>query len=627
MLNALRRGAKTIFAKILIGLLVLSFAVWGIADFVNQIDPTEVARAGDTPVAAAEYARRYERAMNAMAQQTGQGLTPQQAQAFGLPNQVLSQLVTEALQVDAARELGVDIGDEALAERIRTDEVFADQSGQFSRARFDQLLGSNRYREDEYLEIERAAAAQDILISSLVGGLKVPEPYLQAYNRYQNQTRTVSYFTLTDDALGPIEDPTEDDLRAYYEANKANFRAPEFRGISTVTLSPEALAEPAAVSADAVQRIYDASGAYGEAEKRAVQQIILDDEELAQKAADALNGGAAFEAILKELGRNFDAVNLGTVARSELVDPAVAEAAFTLERKGAAVVDGRFGPTLVRVSEIEPAGKTPLEEVEADIRAELALDEAREQVRGLYNNIEDAVAGGARVAEIAERFTLPARTIEAVDLDGETPDGSRPDPRPAPEVLAAAFDAEVEDDAVPVSVGDAYTWVQVDTVTPAADRPFEDVEGDVLVAWTAAEKVSRLSDLAAEALAAVEGGTPVEEVAAKYGVTAETTEPMSRGAPQASMPQQAIAAAFEGPVGHTASVIAEDGSHVILKVTDVSEPAFFADAADLSDVRNTLNDGIAEGLIFELVNARQAEVGATVNQPVLNQIIGLETGS
>jgi len=627
MLNALRRGAKTIFAKILIGLLVMSFAVWGIADFVNQIDPTEVARAGETPVSAAEYARRYQRAMNAMAQQTGQGLTPQQAQAFGLPSQVLSQLVTEALQVDAARELGVDIGDEMLAERIREDSVFADPNGEFSRARFDQLLGSNRYNEAEYLEIERASAAQDILIGSLVGGLKVPAPYLQAYNRYQNQTRQLTYFTLTDDALGPIEDPTETTLLAFYDENKADFRAPEYRGFSTVTLSPEALAEPDAVSMDDVRRAYDSDGSYGEPERRRVQQIIMDDKELAQKAADALQNGAAFSVVLKELGRTFAEVDLGTVAKTGLVDSSVADAAFTLERKGAAVVDGRFGPTLVRVSEIEPAGKTPLEEVEADIRAELALDEARDEVRAIYNNVEDAVAGGARVAEIAERFSLPTRTIDAVDGQGVAPDGSRPDPRPAPEVIAAAFGAEEGDDAEPVASGDSYTWVQLDSITPAADRPFADVEGDVLVAWTISEKVSRLADLAAEALAAVEGGTPVEEVAAKYGVTAQTSEPVSRGNPAPTLPQQVVAAAFEGPLGHTGSVIAEDGSHVILKVTDVSEPAFFADAADLQNVRTTLNNGIAEGLIFELVNARQNAVGATVNQPVLNQIIGLETGS
>ncbi|WMS41316.1 SurA N-terminal domain-containing protein [Acuticoccus sp. MNP-M23] len=627
MLNALRRGAKTIFAKILIGLLVLSFAVWGIADFVNQIDPTEVARAGETPVSAAEYSRRYQRAMNAMAQQTGQGLTPQQAQAFGLPNQVLSQLVTEALQVDAARALGVDIGDEMLAERIREDEAFAGSNGEFSRARFDQLLGSNRYMEAEYLEVERAAAAQDILIGSLVGGLKVPEPYLQAYNRYQNQTRTVRYITLTDDALGPIEDPTQAALQTYYDANKADFRAPEYRGLSMVTLSPEALAEPDAVSAEAVRRAYDANGAYGEPEQRAVQQIILDDPEIAQKAVDALNNGAAFSAVLRELGRTFAEVDLGTVARSDLVDPAVADAAFSLDRKGAAVVDGRFGPTLVRVSEIVAAGKTPLEQVEAEIRTELALDEARDQIRALYNSVEDAVAGGARVAEIAERFSLPTRSVASVDAQGRAADGTYPDPRVDEAVLSAGFAAAEGDDAEPVTVGDGYTWVQVDTVTPAADRPFADVEGDVLVAWTRAEKVNRLADIAAKALAAVEGGTPMDEVAATYGATAETAGEISRGAPAAAMPQQAIAAAFEGPLGHTASVIAEDGSHVVLKVTEVSEPAFFANAADLQNVRTTLNDGIAEGLIFELVNARQGEVGATVNQPVLNQIIGLEQGS
>ncbi|MEO1105020.1 MAG: SurA N-terminal domain-containing protein, partial [Pseudomonadota bacterium] len=119
MLNALRRGSKGPLAMILIGLLVISFAVWGISDFVNQVDPSEVARAGDTPVSAQEFARVYRRTVNAQSQRLGQGLTPQQAAAIGVPTQVLSQLITEALQVDAAHALGRDSGDDALAARIR----------------------------------------------------------------------------------------------------------------------------------------------------------------------------------------------------------------------------------------------------------------------------------------------------------------------------------------------------------------------------------------------------------------------------------------------------------------------------------------------------------------------------
>jgi len=627
MLNALRRGAKGVLAKTLIGLLVLSFAVWGISDFVNQIDPSEVAEAGDTPVPAAEFARVYQRAVGLTSQRIGQPLSPDQAQAIGLPSQVLSQLVTEALQVDAARSLGLDIGDETLAQRIREDPVFAGSDGAFERARFDRLLSQGRYSEAEYIELERDDAVREMLVMSLLDGLDVPGPYLAAYNRVQNQTRQVSYFVLDEDAIGPIADPTEATLRSFYEGRKADFRAPEYREIATVSLTAEAIAEPAAVSADAVRRAYEVAGAYGAAERRRVEQILMQDAATARRAAERLREGAALDTVLDEVGRSRDdIVDLGMVERGELVDPAVAEAAFSLDGVGAVAVDGRFGPALVRVTEVEAAGKRPFEEVEPQIRRELALEEAEEEVNTLFDRVEDAVAGGARVREIAERFSLPSRTVPAIDRDGATPEGGQPDPPVPAAALRAAFEGEEGDDAVPVEVGEGYTWVQVNDVTPAADRPYEAVAGEVLVAWLEAEKADRLSSLAEEALRALRDGAAVETVAERYGAQAQVSEPFSRGEPSSQLGESAQEAAFQGPEGHTAAVSDGEGRRIVLKVTQVSEPVFFEGDAALRGARSALAEGLADTLLTEFVNAWQAEVGATVNQPVLDQIIGVGDG-
>lgn len=622
MLNALRRGAKTIYAKALIAVLVAAFSLWGISGFVNQIDPTEVARAGDTPVSAAEFQRVYERTMANTARQFGQQLTPQQAQAIGLPSQVLSQLVTEALQVDAAHELGVDIGDEKLAERIRQDPSFVGSSGRFDRLMFEQILAGNRYTEAEFIELQRDAVAQEMLVNGLFGGFEAPLTYLRAYNRYRNQTRRVAFFVLGQDAIGAIETPDEATLRAYYDEHKEDFRAPEYRAISTVTLSVEAIADPGAVSADAVRRAYEVEGAYAAPERRRVQQIVLDDEDVARQAAEAINDGTTFSAILDQLDRTMAEADLGVVQRSDL-DPAVAEAAFGLEVNKAAAVEGPFGPVLVRVSEIEPVGKVPLGEVEAQIREQIALEDARDQLRTLHDNIEDAVAGGARVDEIAGRFSLPSRRVNAVDEEGVTPQDTTLEPPLAPEVLASAFAASEGDDPEPVELDDSYTWVQLDGITPAAERPFDTVSGAVLLAWTASEKAERLASVAEEATAAVNDGTSPEEVAASYGVEATVTEPFSQGEPSAALPQAANVAAFEGPVGYTTSVADDQGRRIVLKVTEISEPAFFEQDPDLQNARQVIDEGMVDTMLYEFVTARQADVGATVNQPVLDQIIGV----
>lgn len=623
MLNALRRGAKGVLAKVLIGLLVISFAIWGISDFVNQIDPTEVARAGETPVSSAEFERVYRRVANRTSQQMGTGLTPEMADAIGLPNQVLQTLVTEALQVDAARDLGVDLGDDALAERIREDPTFAGPSGDFDRALFDAILRDNRYSEAEYVALQREAAIQELWVNALVGGVAAPEPYLEAFNRYANQTRQADWLALNEDDIGPIEDPTDGELRAYFDDNIEDFRAPQYRAVSLVTLDEAALADPASVAEEDVRAAYEIAGAYGTPERRRVQQVILDDPALAEKAAAAIADGAAFSAILTELDRSLADVDLGLVTRGELVDPAVAEAAFDLAEREAAAVDGRFGPTLVRVSEIVESEKRPFEEVEEEIRTELAREAAADEVDALYDDVEDAVAGGARVEEVAQRFSLPHTTVEAVDAEGLDPSGEPTALADAPGVREAAFAAEVGDDATPVRTDTSTVWVAVDGVTEAADRAFEDVRGEVLAAWTEARKAELVAERAEAAHTAIEDGASVEEVAQQYGVEARATEPFSRAEPPEGLPEPAVVAAFDGPVGHTAEVATGELSRVVLKVTEVSEPAFFEEAADLQPIRSQLSDGMANAALYDLINAWQAEVGATVNRPVLEQIVGL----
>lgn len=615
MLNAMRRGSKTIFAKILIGILVMGFALWGVSGFVNQIDPTEVARVGNTQVSAAEFVRRYERARANTSQQIGRNLTADEAAALGVPNQVLQAMVTDALQVDAAHALGIDLGDDTLAERIREDEAFQGPGGDFDRVRFDYLMSENRYTENEYIELERHQAAREMLVNGLLGGLSAPQTYVKALNRFQNQTRTISYFVLTDAALGPADEPTEEELRAYFEENKADFRSPEYRTLTAVSLTAADIADPEAVDDEDVKQAYEREGAYGQPERRHVQQVVLADKAAAESAAERLESGENFETVLTDLERSFADVDLGLVTRAELVDPAVAEAAFGLDVNGVAVVDGRFGPVLVRVSEIEEAGKQPLDDVDAQIRRDIALGNAARELRTVTDTIEDEFAGGASVAEVAERFDLP--TVSAtVDENGRDQDGNDVAFGVAEPAVFTAFTMDVGEDPRRVRGADERVWVQLDTVIEAADRPYEEVADDVRAAFIAERDANRLGDKAKEALAAVDDGKSVEEVAAEFGVTATTSNAFSRAEAPAGVPAGVAAAAFEGGLGHTGDVIAGAGRHVIFKVSEINEPVFFADAADLQPITQTLNDGLANSLLFAMVQAWQSEVGAEVNEPV-----------
>ena len=263
-----------------------------------------------------------------------------------VPQQIVGQVSSFQAPPGGRRTApsGLDVGDETLAERIRAAPVFAGADGAFDRSTFDLLLAENRYTEPEFIALERDAAVQEMWVNGILGGYTAPTAYLEALNTYMNQTRQITWFELTADALGPIPDPSDEELRAFHEENASLFRAPERRSFSFVTLSAEALAEPETISDEAVRSAYERDGAYGEAERRHVQQIVLDDPVIARTAVDAVNEGTDFETILAGMNKTFEDVDLGLVERRAIVDPAVREAAFGLEEGRGPSVDGRFGP-------------------------------------------------------------------------------------------------------------------------------------------------------------------------------------------------------------------------------------------------------------------------------------------
>jgi peptidyl-prolyl cis-trans isomerase D len=624
----MRRGAGTWVAKLFIALLVVSFGIWGIADIFRGFGVNQLAKVGDTEITAVEFQRDYQRAIQRLSQQMGRPIPADEAIQYGLPQQILSTLATDALLTDAADSFGINVGDERVAEQIRTEQSFQGVSGQFDRSRFQRILATNGMNEDTYIEDERKRMDRRQLVDGLFGGLAVPTPYLEAVNEFRNEERTVSYFAVNRDDLPALADPSEEQLTAFYEDHKAQFAAPEYRTLTLLRANPETLADPSAVTEEQARAEYDRqTGRFGTPEKRNVQQIVFDDKAKAEAAENALQAGTPMEEIATEAGRTMADVDLGSVARDAIVDPAVAEAAFGMTAPGETLVDGRFGSVLVRVTDIVPADRQPFAEVAEQIRQEIAADNARREVLDLYDSIEDAFAGGATMQEVSDRFKIPLREIASVSQAGEAPDGSPVDLPSPNDLLSDAFATEVGVDNPPVQVGPSdYVWYRVADITPARDRPLDEVRGPVIAAWTADELRTQAQDVAEKAAERVRNGEPMETVAQSVGATVQTSQPFQRQGTAEGLPPAAVAAAFEGPQGHVADVTAADQSHLVLQVATVNKPAFFAEASDNEPARQRLQRSLGDALVSEYVTALERERGVQVNQQMLNQIVGVPGG-
>lgn len=628
MLDALRSAAKTWVAKVLLALLIGSFAIWGINDAIVGLGAdTAVAEVGDTEIEASRFQQAYTRQLQALTRQFGTAIDAETAYSLGLPQQVLAQLIRDAALADVADSLGVGISDEALARAIAEDPTLRPEGAEtFNRAYFNQLLRDNNLTEEAYVADRRVEEARRQVTEALVGGATTPTALLEALNRYRSDIRAVDYVVLERSAVEPVPAPTEEQLATWFEANKAGFQAPEYRKIEVISVTPDALADPSAVDDETVRAQYERSkAAYGTPERRRIEQILFPSIDEAQAAAAAITAGSTFEAVAAEQGLSPSDIDLGLVERSDIIDPAVAEAAFTLQEGDVSPpIAARFGGALVRVAEIQPESVRAFEEVANEIRREIALRNADALVLDAYDEIEDARAGGATLREIAERFKLPLRTVE-VDETGQTPTGETVTDLPARErILAEAFESEVGVENDPVQVDRrGYAWFDVTGVTPVRDRELSEVRDEVVSAWTETEAQELLAARADEIAEAVRGGKPLSEVAADAGLAVRSVENLTRNASPPEIGPAAVEAAYGGPEGHVATTEAPTGGRMVLVVTDSLLTPYFPEAADTITAAERFGEEIEDSLLTLYVTDLQAALGTTMNLRVLENAIGL----
>ena len=219
MLDSLRKAAGTWVAKLLLVLLVLSFAVWGISgSMMSGPGGTTVVQTGDTRVSVMDYRLAYDRQLSVLSQQLGQRITREQAQAFGVDDQVLQQLVAGALLDEQANQLGLGVSRDRLAELTMEDPAFQGANGQFDRQRFDYVLRQIGMRPEDYLKNREQVAVRQQIVEAVSEGIAAPDAFLRAVTLYQGESRTIDYVALQ--RSGDVDDP-----RAVGSYTKSGFSA------------------------------------------------------------------------------------------------------------------------------------------------------------------------------------------------------------------------------------------------------------------------------------------------------------------------------------------------------------------------------------------------------------------
>jgi peptidyl-prolyl cis-trans isomerase D len=631
MLRGIQEASKNWLGKVVMavvmGLLVISFAIWGIGDIFRGFGLSTVAKIGKTEIGIEQFRTYYNERLQALSRRMGRPITPDQARALGLDRQLIGQLIAETALDERARDLRLTLSNEEIAQQIVNDKNFAGPSGQFDRNRFEAIIRNAGYSESRFVAEQRRTLVRRELTDTIAGGITPPNALIAAIQQFQNETRTIRYLSLGPAQAGDIAAPTADELAKYFEERKVLFRAPEYRSIVLVELTPDSLAQWQTISDADARKVYDENpDKFGTPERRHLRQILFPNADEAKAASEKIAGGATFESIAEQRGLKDTDTDLGTLTKAGIVDPAIATAAFALkEGDVSAPVQGRFGTVLIKAVKIEPGQMKSFELAAPEIKKELALNKARGDVIDTQNKIEDARAGGATLAEAAQKVGLTPRAIEAVDRSGRGTDGA-----PVPnlpknvDVLSQAFATQVGIETDPVQIpGGGYLWYEVTKVTPSRERNLDEVKPQVETRWKDDQIARKLKEKADDIVAKLKAGGKIDEIASANGVTAETAADLKRnttgGAVPASVVDLAFRTAKDTPV---ASEGARPTEMIVFAVTAVNDPKFDAAAAETKQMADGLKPALTESLLAEYVAQLQVDYGVSINPTVFNQIVG-----
>ncbi len=561
MRQSLQKGIGRIVLFLFIGLLVVSFAVWGIADFLTGASRQSIATVGSTQISPEEYQRNYQRQIANYSNQIGRQITTEEARAAGLPQQILDGLISRAALTERARELGIGISEQGIRDDILRDESFQDASGNFSRTRFEQILNANDLTEPAYVEELRGEIVRRQLLGAFTQAAIVPDALLDAANRYQNEQRVLKYFAIGRDAAGEIPAPSDDTLKSFYEERKSQFALPEYRKIAVVTATPDTVRKKITVTGEELEQAYKASlDDYRTPERRKVEQISFPSAEAAEKASAELAKGKDFLEVAREAGFKQSDIDLGMVTKSGMVDPAIAEAAFALQKgEVSKPVKGALTTAIVRVLEILPGAEKSLAEVEDQVRKAVVDRRVAQELSRLTNAFEDDHTAGMPLAEAAKKHGLDLKDV-VIDRQGKTPDGgSATVEGAAPALFSAVYESDVGVENAPVRLDDgAYAWFEVLDIIPSRQKTFEEAKDEVTKAWQEEQVRTKLVQLSQDLQKRIEGGEAIDAVAQSVNAQAAETKPLKRTDVAPGLPFSAIAQAFALKEGGVNAVAGSD---------------------------------------------------------------------
>lgn len=600
MLNHFRRGASNIFVKGFLGLIALSFVLWGVGDIFHGTVDNDVAKVGGSAVSKAEFDHAMRLEVGKLQQRFGGELTPEQIKAIKLEEVILNQLIDRKLLALAVDKMGIRVGDPAVLENIHANPDFQNEKGQFDKKIFTSLLQANGLNEASYVALLKKEIASEFLLGTLVAEKIIPVQLVDKMYRYRMEKRRVDVVQVPHNHKVEIPALKEAELKPFYEEHKEQFMAPEQRSVAYVTLSVDDLLEGIATSETEARSEYDENiASYQQPERRTVDNLVFADEKQAKDAWEKLKSNRDFAAKAKEITGIAEKDRLLVKVTKTDLPVEVQNNVFELEKgKVSQPVQTSLGWHLFRVIEILPAATEPFDKVQEAITKALTRKKAENSLVDYAKKLEDEFASGASLEEVAKKFGLKLHKVAKLTNKGEGEDGKKIEGLPVlANFLPLVFSSQENNDPVLTLSPDnsSYFVLRVDKVTAPRVRTLEEAKPMVIEAWKRDQEKNALIRLADRVNGLLKKGQAGADVARDEQVELLSGQVVARpadviyGVQQGKLPNGLLKELFTLPQGGVSDVYkTPEGGYVMGVVKEVLAADAAKDKAGVERVQSEL---------------------------------------
>lgn len=630
VMKSLRDGASGGITKfILVGFLVLAGGGLIFMDvgnfFRGGVSGNDAAKVGNSTIGIVAFDQVVRQNLRRV------GIPPEEAYRLGYIEQLLGSEIRTRMLQQSARNAGLLVGHKQVAEKVKQLIEPYTQQGANPKEVLENILFSKGMSESQFTNGMARDMAAGLLTDTISSGFMATSPDIarDIYN-YRHEKRSFEYITFLNKDITDIPDTPEENLREFYEKTKEVFSSPEYRTFQLLKIKRDALESKLEISEEEIRQTYeDNIDLYHVEEQRTLDQALISSQDNAEKIAEKVKAGSSLEKAVKDVTSSTTSY-LGEKAFTEkeileeLKEPVLSAS------KGDIIgpVETPLGWQVIVLKNIQPAETKSFDSMKGEIREELMGNLLIDQLYALANTMDDLLASGMGVDELAEEIDLEVTRLPAVNQygqDKDDKDGLKNHEQNRIAILETGFKLLKNETSAVMEMQDgSFMAIHLETLTPKSYKPFEEVRDDIAKRWKNDQKrVSNKIQVTQRLQDILSSGVSLKEYASKNGLNVKTKNNLSRDdEPQAPFTQITISNIFEAGPGQPLLVDIEDGVALAV-VTDYEWPENPSET-ELQELTGALTrDSKQEGLQSFLFVQHQ-KLNPSINRKLLDRTYGAD---